>query len=269
MKRALSIIPIALVAVCALADDATVTTNVVTNLVSEIRTVKEWKRTYIIGKEGGRLTDPTGTIADYATGAALAASARHSQTIMDGAYIGLTNALESLYAVTNNIGNFDNRIYLAGDLQPDDTARSNLWCYIPKHSFTNGVDTFWVWYSHRLGNAPRMQFRYRTETAEELVDGVWEAENINQWSNQTYTVDGYEWCHKISTVRPQSVGNMVMNIGAYPRFGTEQGGFDFARKAFTIDNELPFTGAFTNVDGFVESYINGVFVGENEDESGN
>ncbi len=259
MKR-LAMILAAVLACAAFADEGeTVVTNYVSNTVS----VRGWKRTFVLGKEGGGVADPTGQIAEYMQGAALIAGAQAVDEIVAGAQQGLTNALNELYAVTNNINHFTDRVYIAGDLEASAT-RSNLWCYVPKMHYDadTGVDTFWVWYSQELAQPPRMAWRYRTETGTYTASGVWEATTDEEWGSMVYTVNGFAGCRKYMVARPAGVGKIVLNLHGYPRFGN--GDFDFGNNGFFVDGELPFTGYWENAEGKMERYVNGLYVGDED-----
>ncbi len=236
-----------------------------TNIASNVQTSKGWRRYHVIGEEGGTLKDASGKIADYLTGETVKASAAYCEDLAAAAHEGMTNALSQLYAVTNRISQFEGRIYIAGDLQASQ-ERANIWCYIASETFTGREDVFNVWFSRELGNAPHMTFRYRTELGEEYVSGVWENWQI------THDTNGFQRCHQITVTRPQTVGAITMRTDPYPKFGTPEGGFDFAKKVFYLTTDentvtnLPWTGIWTNSTGRVLQWNNGIYMGEVEND---
>lgn len=237
--------------------------NAVTSVVSNVQTSRGWKRTFVIGEKGGTLLDASGRIADYQSGAAVEAAAAHLPEIMDAAHTGLTNSLAKLYAATNHIGEFTDRVFIAGDLQAD-SERANWWCYIANEARVGPDDVFYVWFSQDMPNPPRMVFRYRLDVGVAEVEANWEL----PWSGNSYDCGDFRGCRKCSVPRPASVGNVTMRVNAYPRIGTDEGGVDFARKVFafvdgTVTN-FPWTGLWTNSAGRVWQFNNGVYTGEVE-----
>ena len=237
------------------------TNAVTTNLVSNVQTAKGWRRYHVIGVEGGTLRDASGTIADYASGAAVEASAALLPEIAAAANEGLTNALARLYAVTNNIGNFTDRVYVAGDLSADDVERENFYAYVAGEAWDGVNDVLYVWFPAELPSAPRIKWRYTTSVGEYWVAGDFET----PWDTKTYTVNGFEGCHKCVVARPREVCNITMRVNAYPQFGSEADGFDFARRRFAlvdgVATNLPWTGSWTNRAGVVHRWNNGVYLG--------
>lgn len=241
-------------------------TSTTTNTVSNIETSLGWKRYHVLGEAGGTLKDKSGKIADYLTGQTMTAAAAYAGELAEAAHEGMTNALQRLYAVTNNLSRFEGRIYIAGDLMADQTERTNLWCYIAAEAYSEGKDIYHVWFSRELPSKPVMTFRYRTELGTEDVTGIWE-----NW-NSPVSTNGFEGCRKIVVERPSFVGRVTMRTDSYPKFGLEsQGGFDFAKGAFYLTTDentvtnLPWTGVWTNSANKVFQWNNGIFCGEVEE----
>lgn len=238
-----------------------------TNIASNVQTARRWERWHVLGEEGGTLRDKSGSIADYATGVATEAAAAYLPEIVDGAHEGLTNALASLYAVTNHIGDFTERIYIAGDLQPDDTEATNFYAFVAAESYSGGTDTFWVWFSRELTSAPTMKWRYSTSLGEYWVEGEFE----QPWDTSAATINGFEGCHRCDVQRPSAVMGITMRANAYPRLGSPDEGIDFRRKRFFLTDaaesvtNLPWTGLWTNSLGRVHRWLNGLYLGEVEE----
>lgn len=235
-----------------------------TNVISNVQTVRSWKRYFVLGEANGTLKDASKTIADYLSGETLERTAEMLPQFIDAAHEGLTNALSTLYAVTNRVNDFTDRIYIAGDLEADDIERANFWTYIAAQSFDDGEDIFDVWFSSELHDPPRMTFRYSTDIGVENVAARWE-----NWQT-TRTVSGFENCHRCYVERPAFAAHAVMKANAYPRIGHPSEGFDWMRKTFFLTDEahsvtnVPWTGLWTNSNNQVLSFINGIYVGVKE-----
>ena len=272
MRRiaSMALAALSLVAPCMADDDAPLLAEepAKTNIVSNTRLIKGWKRTFVLGEAGGTLRDASGTIADYARGAAIEASAERLPEIIEAAMEGMTNALASLYAVTNNITNITQRVYVAGDLAADDLERDNIYAYVAGEYWDGVSDWYAVWFSRELASPPEMQWRYTTEIGDWWVQGNWEL----PWSASAVEVGGFEGCHWCEVPRPADIAGITIRANAYPRFGAPEKPFDFARKRFylttgdgTVTN-LPWSGLWTNAEQRVCQWINGVFMGEIADE---
>ena len=270
MRRLAIVALAALAATCGLADEDPLLAAgpVVTNVVSNSRMVKGWRRTFVLGEAGGTLKDASGTIADYARGAAIEASAERLPEIVEAAFVGMTNALTGLYAVTNNITNIVQQVFVAGDLAADDLERDNLYAYIAGEYYDGASDWYAVWFNRELASPPEMQWRYTTEIGEWWSQGNWEL----PWSASAVEVNGFSGCHWCEVPRPADIAGITVRANAYPRFGAAEKSFDFARRRFFLTEgdgsvtNLPWSGIWTNAEQRVFQWINGVFMGEVADE---
>lgn len=227
-------------------------TVTVTNKTSPV-TVKGWKRTYVYGLSDGRLIDPSGKIASYAAGAAEGATTKKLADIADEARIAANEQLDRLYSKTNLISTFTKKIFVQAVLYPDLTMLSNCWGRVVGE-WTDGTnDHAWVYFSREFKVPPVMKRRYRSELATNYVEGVWK-----DFSAPGQLIDGYAGCKEISFVRPDFARNVNCFPSVYLRFGTREAGFDFGTRVFTIDNELYYTGAWTNAQGKIWWWNNGV-----------
>ena len=264
MTRTLAHLALALVAAAAFLAPSGASASVSTNEPSatDAVTVKGWRRTYVYGTADGRLVDPSGKIASYASGAAEGATTKRLSEIADAAEDAAAKNLERMYSVTNLLATFTKKIFVKAHLYPDLVALSNCWGRIAGE-WTDGTnDHCWVYFSRELKIPPTMKRVYRSETETNAVEGVW-----TDFTNETAraTVDGYEGCREIVYVRPAA--HVMQNCFPQPylRFGTEEGGFDLGTRVFTLDDELGFTGAVTNSTGKVWWYNNGIKVREEQD----
>ena len=222
---------------------------------SDVQTVKAWTRTYIMGLPGGTLRDPTGTIADAQRCAAAAASVTASSNLVNAAHTGLTNALASLYAVTNRIDDFTSRIYLAADME-DDPGYSNIWSAVVGESVeTNGTLHYYCHYNRELSAPPITRWSFDIEEGSILwADGVVSTNNI------TTNCNGYA-CYDISVVPPAGVGNVVLRANKFMIIGAAGYPLDIADAGINmITNGVSaeaYTGevAYTNVAGVISNLI--------------
>ena len=247
MKRLLAILAIALSASASAATLTNVTANV---------DAPAWKRTHIIGLPGGKLVDPTGTLAPYSKMAAITAANDELNHISAEAIASISNQLARLYANTNRIANFSRKMFVQAHLYPDMTGRDNWWSYIPRQ-WTDGTnDWAWVYFSRDLTVAPVLKRRYRTETSTNVVEGAW----VNWSTNNLPMIEGFANCHLIRYERPEDCRMVVVFNNPYVFNGTKEQGFDFGSRTFTIDGEYYYTGAWTNALGKIWSFNNGVKV---------
>lgn len=248
-----------ILALCILSGAAMAQTNVTTNtVVSNTRTVKAWRRTHVMGVEGGRLLDASGTIADKERGLAMQASAGYASNLTAAAYVGISNALGRLYAVTGQVSRFSDRIYVAGDLQPDTAGRSNFWWYVAAEGYEGITNLYWVWFSQRPVNLPQLRFHYRTEGAGSLVT----AEVVN-W-NLLADTNGFYGCVEYRAIRPSFAQGITMRLNPFGRLGAPGGSLDLSQAGLAIVQggvtNIPFTGTYTNTAGQVKRFQSGLLL---------
>ena len=247
-------------ALCLIAGAAMAQTNVTTNtVVSNARTVKAWRRTYVMGVEGGRLLDASGTIADKERGLSMQASAGYASNLTAAAYTGISNALGRLYAVTGQVSRFSDRIYVAGDLEPSELGASNFWWYVAAEGY-EGVSTnlYWVWFSRRPAYPPKLQFHYRTEGAGSLVTA-----DCVQW-NSLVDTNGFAGCVEYRAIRPSFAQGITMRLNPFGRLGAPGGSLDLSQAGLAIVQggvtNIPFTGTYTNTAGQVKRFQSGLLL---------
>ena len=76
-------------------------TNAVTNVVSNVHTVKGWTRQYVHVLRDGSLIDPSGKLVEAGLEVERKERAGNAQLIMESARDGMTNSLARVYAMTN------------------------------------------------------------------------------------------------------------------------------------------------------------------------
>ena len=227
--------------------------SVVTNCTPSVE-VKGWKRHYVYGTADGNLIDPSGKIASYAAGAAQGKTTQMLSQLADESRLIASNNLARMYAVTNLVETFPNKIYVQAHLYPDLTQLSNCWGRVVKEWTDGENDHCWIYFSRQMNIPPKMKRRYSSETATNWVEGVWAD------FSDTRLVDGYENCREIVYERPEGFVGRNTFSRPYVNFGVPDNVFDFGTRTMTLDNELPLTCAVTNSLGKVWWWVNGVKV---------
>lgn len=215
-----------------------------------------WKRTFILGIPGGKLVDPTGTLAPYTRLASIEAANSNLTHISAQAIASISNQLHRLYASTNHIADFTRKQFVQAHLYPDMTGRDNWWSYNAREWTDGTYDYAWVYFSRDLVVPPVVKRRYRTETSTNVVEGQW----INWSTNGLPMVEGFANCHLIRYERPEDARMAVCFSNPYVKNGSDEQGFDFGSRTFAVDGEFYYTGAWTNSAGKIWLFDNGVKV---------
>lgn len=275
------------VAVAALATSLNVTaqeansvTSTSTNYVSNAVLTKGWKRSFVLGQEGGKLLDPSGTLAEYVTAETISSVASNTYLITTGAHQGMTNGLQRLAGVTNNIVKPDGHVYIAGALEQPMTDYHNLYCFIAGNRYdkVEKADYLDVWFSRELEDPPQMGFNYRSANDTQFRTGEWlgwgEAIDVTCGDTTYYT------CYTLKVRRPDDMTNLLMRVNEYPTFGRPGAAFSFGNSVFYITDDshsvsnIPWTGVVTNQTKIYypegtssnltvrQVFENGVFLGE-------
>jgi len=232
-----------------------------TNTTSAVE-VKGWKRHYIYGKADGMIHDPSGKVSPWVQAASIASTTRELSQIADAARVAASNNLERMYAVTNQVSTFTKKIFVQAQIYPDLTKLTNCWGRVVKE-WTDGTnDHCWVYFSRELKTAPVMKREYKAQTFTNVVEGVWA---VPSFTNQSVMVDGYAGCKELIYHRPDAFVMKNCFTQPYLKWGTQEAGFNFGQRVFTIDDALPFTGSWTNSLGKIWKFNNGTLVGEPTD----
>ncbi len=230
--------------------------GVKTNTTSAV-TKRGWKRTHIIGLPGGKLLDASGKVADYVSGKAYTDVASNQYVLIESAMTGCSNALQRLYAVTNRIELFKKKLFVMAHTYPDMVGRDNFWMYTAQESTDGTNDYAYIYFSVDITNSvPVVKRRYISETGTNIVQGTW----VN-YTNDNFTIDGCYHCRRIVFERPEEMRRLVVYPNPYATIGDTQSYFDFGPTFFTVNGEEYYTGAWTNAQGKVFRWSNGVKVG--------
>nr|DAI55442.1 MAG TPA: hypothetical protein [Caudoviricetes sp.] len=229
----------------------------VTNINSNVQTLKQWRRQYVLLSDFGELVDPSGTLISHARGKNMEITAESLTNITAAAYSGMTNGLQRLWSVTNQIP--EHGIILGLTMNPG-VGRTNIWFHAAAQSSDGTNDVAWYYSSYALSAMPHIQRRYYGETQTTFVEGEW-----IDWKNDSITTNGYPNCKRVKFVRPEFARGVTLVPNPHAKIGSPNGGFDFGNAVVTVNGRLTFTGYVTN--GTKRIYFdNGVNKGEEDIE---
>lgn len=242
--RILSSIICAAFAAVVCADETVETAAVTTNLVisSTVTNMLGLSRQAVMGAPGGRVIDRSGTVVSYADAVAQMTTATNLQRIAAATMQGVTNALETLWAVTNQIPEHTDHIAL---YLPYATLPANLAGEVVSEGSDGTTDWQTVRYSQYLSIAPNRHVKYTYLNVTATVECVWDA-----WNPSSLV-------HRCTMTRPTMLRGRLIRSYAHDRMGGPKG-FDFGSALVTVDGEPTFTGAWTNrLTGAVHFFRNG------------
>lgn len=254
----------AMLALAAFAEDAPLlgASNEKTNIVSNVATVKQWSRQYVFVDMAGNLHDKSRKLVAYADEIGRQNRAQDVQQVIEGAHAGMANALQRVYAMTNNIP--DRSIALRFTMKPS-VARANFFAYIVEETSDGTNDVARYYFSHVLDIPPKIQRRYRNGENTVFVDGEWQ----NYTTNGVAVTDaqGVTWngCNNIRFARPAWAVGYPVRPNKHCTIGHPVSGLDFAGATVFVDGRQTLTGYVTN--GTVRAYFdNGIYKGTEEIE---
>ena len=254
----------AMLALAAFAEDAPLlgASNEKTNIVSNVATVKQWSRQYVFVDMAGNLHDKSGKLVAYADEIGRQNRAQDVQQVIEGAHAGMTNALQRVYAMTNNIP--DRSIALRFTMKPS-VSRANFFAYIVEETSDGTNDVARYYFSHVLDIPPKIQRRYRNGENTVFVDGEWQ----NYTTNGVAVTDAQDvtWngCNNIRFARPAWAVGYPVRPNKHCTIGHPVSGLDFAGATVFVDGRQTLTGYVTN--GTVRAYFdNGIYKGTEEIE---
>jgi len=228
---------------------------------SNVQTVKAWTRTSIVGIPGGTVIDPTGTVADAQRLAAVLAYNATATNLTDAARSALSNALVRLYAAAARTNDFQGRLYIAADLDPDPDY-GNVEAFTVDELVDAAGTRYFVHFTRELEVPPK------TVWAHDMGGGavLWSTGTVAT-NNATTNVNGFA-CYDIAVARPSGAGNAVLRTNRFLRFGAPDTPLDIPDAGLRIIaggvTNTPYTGSvfLTNTtDGaaveIVEAYLSG------------
>lgn len=229
----------------------------VTNFTSNVQTLKQWSRQYVLLSEDGELVDPSGVLVSHARGKNTEISALSLTNITASAFRGLQDGLQKLWSVTNKIP--ERGITVALTMNPG-VDRTNIWFHVAAQSSDGTNDVAWYYSSYALKAEPRIQRRYYGETETAFVDGT-----FIDWRNDNIETNGFPGCKRVLFKRPEFARDVTLVPNPHVRLGSPRLGFDFGNALVTVNGRETFTGYVTN--GTKRIYFdNGVHKGEEDIE---
>lgn len=218
----------------------------ITNFVMESKDSEislGYTKQLIIGNEK-RVYDASGKVVAYAEAEAQKQSALSLQRISDATTAGITNALSSLWGVTNQVPTHAEHIVLS---LPRTTTPVNLVGEVIEEGTDGTTDWQIVKYSQYLALPPKRHITYHYLAITSKVSVVWDA----PWSKTSLT-------HRCTFTRPSIAKNYIVRTYPHDVMGGENG-FDFGSALVMVDNKPAFTGIWTNkLDGSTHTFRNGV-----------
>lgn len=216
---------------------------------SNVQTVRAWRRTHVMGIPGGKVLDPSGTIADGQRQAAVDAMVAESSNIVAGAGAGLTNALGRLYDAAGETNKFNARIYLAADMD-DDPGCENLQAFVVAEKNDPTNVHYYTHYTRPLSVAPRTVWSFETAPGA----AYWSTGSIDTNAAPT-NILGYA-CYDICVRRPPEAGNMIMRSHKFLRWGAPNTPLDIPDEGLELVSggvtNIPYTGSVTTTNAGIE-----------------
>ena len=220
----------------------------VTNLLisSDTKEMKGWSRQHVMANKDNKPVNDQGKLVSFADTVAqlnLAYEVTKSMGVISQA---MTNAIESLTAVTNLIPakSLHLQVYL-----PQLQTPENLTGEVISETSDGITDTQTVRYSQKLKIPPNRAIEYVYNDVTARVSCVWK----EPWDTNSLT-------HVCTIARPSMLRNKRALTYRHERFGGANG-FDFGSALVTVDGIPTFTGIITNAVTLEEmEFRNGVLI---------
>jgi len=225
---------------------------------SNVETVKAWTRTHIVGIPGGKILDPTGTIADQQRLSSVAQMNVESSNLVLSAHDGFTNAVQRLYDAAPETNKFTGRVYIAMDVD-DDPNYSNIWAaVVAEAADPDGTLHKFCHYSRLLSEPPKTLWEF--DVAPDTT--LW-SDGIVNTNNALTNVLGYA-CYDIRVPRPAGVGNVVLRMNKFMKWGASAKPLNISDSGLAIVHgaatNYAYTGevVYTNLPNVItETYLSG------------
>ena len=216
-----------------------------TNLLITSNTTNElgWTRQALMGDGNGHVIDPSGVVVSAAEAAAQLSLATNLQQVSVSTARGITNALSSLWAVTNLVPDKAHHVQL---YFPRSSVPLNLTAEVVEEGSDGVTDWQTVKYSQMMAIAPNRHVDYVYPGGTATVAAVWD-----DWKPNSYT-------NRCTFVRPAIVRGRLVNSYRYDIIGGPKG-FDFGSALVTVNGKPTYTGFWTNnFNNVVYQFVNGV-----------
>lgn len=219
----------------------------VTNLVITSDEVVELglSRQALLDGGNGKVIDRSGTVVSHADVVALNVLATNIHHVSDAIHKGVTEGMQELWDVTNQIPSHATHIAL---YLPSPAAPRNLMGEVISEGSDGVVDWQIVRYTQKLTIPPNRHIEYRYLASTATVECVWD-----EWDKDALD-------HRCTFVRPIAMRGKLMRSYAHDKIGGAKG-FDFGSALVTVDGKPTFTGVWTNsVTGTIFEFRNGVIL---------
>lgn len=208
-----------------------------TNLESDVVRTLGWRRSYVLKTGTGELVDPSGVLSSYAKMKTLEEIAADTTTLSSAAFAGMSQALNALYAQTNNLPT--NGVSICFYMRPG-VDRQNFWGF-EAASHTDGTnDLAWVYFSQSLNVPPKVTRRYYGEEQTAFVDGT-----FDDFQN-TVTTNGYTGCRLLRFTRPEFARGVLLVPNPVLGIGRPGSGLHLGSALVSVDGRDTLTGTLTN-----------------------
>lgn len=253
MKKKLFLIPF--IPLFLFAQESVTVAEVTTNLwiESDVSTnVLGWSRQVIMDDGEGGIIDRSGQVVAFADITAQRTLATNIQSISTATLNAVTNSMQSLWEVTNQVPSHAEHISL---YLPQSGTPLNLTGEVIEEGTSGDEDYQIVKYSQYLAIAPNRHIRYVYMNTTAIVSVVWD-----DWDPSNLT-------HRCTFPRPDALKNKTIRSYAHEIIGGDKG-FDFGSALVTVDGSPTFTGEWTNkLDGTIHTFKNGVKIKTIEETS--
>lgn len=221
--------------------------NVITNkyIVSNVIERKRWERTAIMADKDDKLKDPTGQFVDYSDAVAVQYTADHIGDISTGAMEAVSNSVQRINGVTNQIP--DGAFHVAVSIPRQD--EENFSSRVEDEGTVGFTDWQVVRFSSLLSVPPNRHIIYRYSGGEVSVPVQW----VTPWDATSYT-------HKCEIPRPTIFNNISATFKSrtHDILGGKKG-FSFGTSIVKVNGSPAFTGSITNrTTGAVLTFKSGV-----------
>ena len=246
----ITLLAIILATIAPIAEDEKAATNLV--ITSDEVMELGLSRQALLDGGNGKVIDRSGTVVSHADAAAQMALATNLQEIARATAGGVTNALQSLWDVTNQIPSHAEHIALY-------VPRQNIPLNLTGEVISEGSDGVTDWqiveYSQLLTIAPNRHVEYTYLNITATVECVWD-----KWEKDAYT-------HRCTFTRPTALRGKLINSRWHETIGGAKG-FDFGSALVTVDGKPTFTGAWTNsITGEIYNFRNGINLKQTKETS--
>jgi hypothetical protein len=226
----------------------------VTNLVITSDEVVELglSRQALLDGGNGKVIDRSGTVVSHADVIALNVLAKNIHHVSDAIHKGVTEGMQELWDVTNQIPEHAEHIAL---YLPRQRIPLNLTGEVISEGSDGVTDWQIVEYSQLLTIAPNRHVEYTYLNVTATVECVWD-----EWDKDSYT-------HRCTFTRPTALRGKLINSRWHETIGGPKG-FDFGSALVTVDGEPTYTGVWTNaLTGKIYNFRNGINLKQTKETS--